>query len=111
MMGCTSSLNLIWNGPSRGAVQRPWRFVSSQLMDSKGQDILYQVNSDNERKWARRLEWAVDQHLDRAEDDLEELHADFNDVLRQSKEAHTSGSTIRITLLLSISGLNWPIRP
>jgi ElaB/YqjD/DUF883 family membrane-anchored ribosome-binding protein len=57
-------------------------------MDSKGKEILYRVDSDTDRKWARRLEWVVDKHRDGAEDDLEELHADFNDVLRQSKEAH-----------------------
>ena len=30
----------------------------------------------------------VERHLDRAEDELEELHADYIDVMRQSKEAH-----------------------
>ena len=69
-------------------VHYPWRSVSSQLMDSKGKEILFPVDSDTDRKWARRLEWVVDKHRDGAELDLEELHADFKDVLRQSKEAH-----------------------
>ncbi len=33
-------------------------------------------------QWARRLEWVVGRHLDRAEDDLEEP------VLRESREVH-----------------------
>ena len=37
--------------------------------------------------WARRLEWVVDQHLDRAEDEQKQLQRDFEAVLRQSKQA------------------------
>ena len=69
-------------------VHYPYRFVSSLLKNSKGEEILYPVNDDRDRQWARRLEWVVKQHLDRAEDDLDELHADYIDVMRQSKEAH-----------------------
>ena len=70
-----------------GPVHYPWGFVSSQLMDSKGEEITYRVDNDRDRIWARRLEWVVDQHLDRAEDELNQLQADFEAVLRQSKEA------------------------
>lgn len=56
-------------------------------MDSKGEEITYRVDDDRDRIWARRLEWVVDQHLDRAEDELNQLQADFEAVLRQSKEA------------------------
>ncbi len=37
---------------------------------------------------ARRLEWAIRQHRDLAEDDLDELQAEYEDVIRQPKEAH-----------------------
>ena len=70
-----------------GPVHYPWGFVSSQLMNSKGEEITYRVDDDRDRIWARRLEWVVDQHLDRAEDELNQLQADFEAVLRQSKEA------------------------
>ena len=62
--------------------------MSSQLKKANGDEIFYPVNDDRDRQWARRLEWVVKQHLDRAEDDLDELHADYIDVMRQSKEAH-----------------------
>ena len=66
----------------------PWGFVSSQLMNSKGGEIFYRVNDDRDRKWARRLEWVVKQHLDRAEDELDQRQQEFEAVLRQCKE-HT----------------------
>ena len=34
------------------------------------------------------MEWVVGEHLDRAEDDLDQLQADFKGVLWQSKEVH-----------------------
>jgi hypothetical protein len=66
----------------------PWKFVSAQLTDSKGDEIFYPVNDGRDRQWARRLEWAINRHRDIAEDDLEELHADHLAVLRESREAH-----------------------
>ena len=59
-----------------------------QLTNSKGDEIFYPVNDERDRQWARRLEWVIGHHLDRAEDDLEELHADNLAVLRESREAH-----------------------
>jgi hypothetical protein len=66
----------------------PYKFVSAQLTSSKGDEIFYPVNDDQDRQWAMRLEWAIDCHRNIAEDDLEELHADHCAVIRQSKEAH-----------------------
>ncbi len=57
------------------------------LMDSKGEEIIYPVEDDRDRIWARRLEWVVDQHLDRAKDEQNQLQRDFEAVLRQSKQA------------------------
>ncbi len=65
----------------------PWKFVSA-LTNSKGDEIFYPVNDQRDRQWALRLEWVIGHHLDRAEDDLEELHADYLAVLRESSEAH-----------------------
>ena len=57
-------------------------------MTSKGEEIIYQVEDDRDRIWALRLEWVVDEHLDRAEDEQKQLQRDFETVLRQSKEAY-----------------------
>ena len=68
--------------------QYPWSFVSAQLTNAKGNEIFYPVIDNRDRQWARRLEWAIKQHRDLAEDDLDELQAEYEDVIRQSKEAH-----------------------
>ena len=74
-------------GPGTNSVHYSWGSVSSLLMNSKGEEIIYPVEDDRDRIWARRLEWVVDQHLDRAEDEQKQLQRDFEAVLRQSKEA------------------------
>ncbi len=55
-------------------------------MNSKGEEITYRVEDNRDRTWARRLEWVDDQHLDRAEDEHNQLHRDFEAVLCQSKQ-------------------------
>ena len=65
----------------------PWQFVSPQLLNSKGEQIFYPVVDDTDRTWARRLEWAIDCHRDLAEADLNGLQAEFERVLRTSREA------------------------
>ena len=70
------------------SVHFPWKFVSSQLKNSKGEEIPFPVNDEQDRRWARRLEWVIEEHLDRAEDDLDKLQADYEAVLRRSQEAH-----------------------
>jgi hypothetical protein len=54
-----------------------WGSVSSLLMNSKGEEIIYRVGDNRDQIWARRLEWVVDQHLDRAEDKQNQLQCDF----------------------------------
>lgn len=68
-------------------VHYPWQFVSPQLLNSKGDQIFYPVEDDNDRSWARRLEWAIDCHRDLAKADLNALQAEFERVLRTSREA------------------------
>jgi hypothetical protein len=76
----SSALDL-WTGP----VHHYWGFVSSQLMNSKDEEILYRLNDDWDWKWALRLNWAIKQHLDRAEDELDQLQDDFEAILCQSQ--------------------------
>ncbi len=75
------------SGPGTNPVHYPWGSVSSLLMNSKGEEIIYPVEDYRNRIWARRLEWVVDQHLDRAEDEQNQLQHDFEAVLRQYKQA------------------------
>jgi hypothetical protein len=56
--------------------------------NSKGDETFHPVNDDRDSQWARRLEYAIDRYREIAEDDIEELHADFSAVLRESKEAY-----------------------
>ena len=65
----------------------PWGSVSSLLINSKGEEIIYPVEDDRDWIWARCLEWVVDQHLDRAEDEQNQLQRYFEAVLHQSKKA------------------------
>jgi len=65
----------------------PWQFVSPQLLDSEGEQIFYPVVDDTDRSWARRLEWAIECHRDLAEADLDGLQAEYERVLRTSRQA------------------------
>jgi hypothetical protein len=65
----------------------PWKFVSPQLLNSKGEKIFYPVMDDTDRSGARRLEWAIECHRDLAEADLDGLQAEYERVLRKSREA------------------------
>jgi len=56
--------------------------------NSKNEEIVFPVNDDRDRRWARRLEWAIEEHLDRAKADMDQLQTDFEQVLRRSKEVH-----------------------
>jgi hypothetical protein len=65
----------------------PCKFVSPQLLNSKGEQIFYPVMDDTDRSWARRLEWAIECHRDLAEADLDGLQAEYERVLRTSRQA------------------------
>ncbi len=44
----------------------PWKFVSPQLLDRDGREILYPVEDDRDRWWARKMECAINHHRDLA---------------------------------------------
>jgi hypothetical protein len=69
-------------------VHFPWKFVSSELKNYKGEEILFPVNDEQDRRWARRLKRVIKEHLDRAEDDVDKLQSNYESVLCQSREAH-----------------------
>ncbi len=64
------------------------KFVSSHLTNAKGDEIFYHVSDNWDREWEKRLEWAIKKHRDIAKDDLDKLQQDYEDVLRQSEQAH-----------------------
>ena len=68
-------------------VDYPWDWVSPQLLNRKGEEIYYPVVDDNDRSWARRLEWAINHHRDLAQSDLDGLQAECERVLRRSQSA------------------------
>ncbi len=49
------------------------KFVSPQLLDYKGTEIMYPVEDDRDQWWARRLADTVNHHRDLAERDLDGL--------------------------------------
>ena len=51
----------------------PWQFVTPQALNSRGEQIFYRVESDQDRMWAWRLERAVDHHRAVRERDLGKL--------------------------------------
>ena len=53
---------------------------------SVGQEILYPVEDDRDRWWARKLDSAVDHHRDLAERDLDGLQAFSLDLVRRVKQ-------------------------
>jgi hypothetical protein len=59
-------------------------------MNSKSGEIFNPFDDDRDRMWAWRLEWAIKQNLDRAEDELGQLQDDFEAILWQSKDASES---------------------
>ena len=73
--------------PLSGPGHYPWKWVSPQLLNRKGDEIFYPVDSPSDQAWARRLEWAVNSHRDLADGDLSRLQTDFERVLRTSQSA------------------------
>ncbi len=64
----------------------PWKFISQQLLDYKGTEIMYPVEDDRDRWWARRLEDTVNNHQDLAERDLDGLEAYSLDGVRRVQQ-------------------------
>ena len=63
----------------------PWKFVSPQLLDCNGQEIFFRVEDDRDRWWAQKMEWAINQHRNLAEHDLDRLQAFTNDLVRRAQ--------------------------
>ena len=64
----------------------PWKFVSPQLLDRDGREILYPVEDDRDRWWARKMECAINHHRDLAERDLDGLQAYSLEIVSRVKQ-------------------------
>jgi hypothetical protein len=73
----------------------PGKFVSQQLLDYKGTEIMYPVEDDRDRWWARRLEDAVNHHRNLAERDLDDFQAYSFDVFKPSLSMLCGGCSRR----------------
>ncbi len=63
----------------------PWKFVSPQLLDRDGQEILYPVEDDRDRWWARNL-CAINHHRDLVERDMDGLQAYSLELVRRVQQ-------------------------
>ena len=64
----------------------PWKFVSPQLLDRNGREILYPVEDGRDRWWARKMECAINHHRDLGERDLDGLQAYSLEIVRRVQQ-------------------------
>ena len=64
----------------------PRRFVSPQLLDRNGREILYPVEDGRDRWWARKMECAINHHRDLGERDLDGLQAYSLEIVRRVQQ-------------------------
>ena len=64
----------------------PWKFVSPQLLDRNGWEILYPVEDDRDRWSARKMECAINHHRDLGERDLDGLQAYSLEIVKRVQQ-------------------------
>ena len=64
----------------------PWNFVTPMALNSRGEQIYYRVESDQDRMWAWRMDRAVDHHMAVRERDLGKLSDSHARDLRELKD-------------------------
>ena len=64
----------------------PWNFVTPMALNSRGEQIYYRVESDQDRMWAWRMDRAVDHHMAVRERDLGNLSDSHARDLREVKD-------------------------
>jgi hypothetical protein len=64
----------------------PRKFVSPQLLDRNGREILYPVEDGRDRWWARKMECAINHHRDLGERDLDGLQAYSLEIVRRVQQ-------------------------
>ena len=64
----------------------PWKFVSPQLLNRNGREILYPVEDDRDRWWASKMECVIKHHRDLAERDMDGLQAYSLEIVRRVQQ-------------------------
>ena len=64
----------------------PWKFVSPQLLNRNGREILDPVEDDRDRWWASKMECVIKHHRDLAERDMDGLHAFSLEIVRRVQQ-------------------------
>ena len=64
----------------------PWKFVSPQLLDRNGEEIMYPVQDDRDRWWACKMECAINHHRDLAERDMDSLSTYSLELVRRVQQ-------------------------
>jgi hypothetical protein len=64
----------------------PWKFVSPQLLDRNGREILYPIEDDRDLWWARKMECAIDYRGDLAERDMDGLQAYSLEIVKRVQQ-------------------------
>jgi hypothetical protein len=64
----------------------PWKFVSPQLLNRNGREILYPVEDDRDRWWASKMECVINHHRDLAERDMDGLQTYSMEIVRRVQQ-------------------------
>jgi hypothetical protein len=64
----------------------PWKFVSPQLLNRNGREILYPVEDDRDRWWASKMECVIKHHRDLGERDMDGLQAYSLEIVRRVQQ-------------------------
>ena len=64
----------------------PWKFVSPQLLNRNGREILYPVEDDRDRWWASKMECVINHHRYLAERDMDGLQTYSLEIVRRVQQ-------------------------
>jgi hypothetical protein len=76
-------------------VHFPWKFVSSELKNYKGEEILFPVNDEQDRRRARRLKWVIKKSTWTGQKTILTSCNAITNPCSVNPGKHTSGSTTR----------------
>ena len=76
--------------PPQPPVHYHSRTFDSRLKTLSGKKIVYPINDDSDRIWAKRMDWVLDQHIEHSKDELRNCEEDFKAVLGRSRSSTIS---------------------
>jgi hypothetical protein len=66
-------------------VQKPWGGVDTGLYTSSDKPMIYLINDDRDRRWAKRMKCVIDQNRKHERDDLHQAERDFKQRLNSDQ--------------------------